>query len=106
MQALGDLEGDPVGSHRGEGGGEPDRLEVRERLVPHLRTATEIVAAADHLSRACQGSFVAGAIEHDDATDIDALFERNGLTATQRDALCDRTRAQLERSKVFLSLLG
>jgi len=82
------------------------RLEVRERLVPHLRTATEIVAAADHLSRACQGSFVAGAIEHDDATDIDALFERNGLTATQRDALCDRTRAQLERSKVFLSLLG
>ena len=34
-----------------------------------------------------------------------ALFERNGLTESSRTALSDKTRKELERSKVFLSLL-
>jgi putative nucleotidyltransferase with HDIG domain len=82
------------------------RLEIRERMIPHLRTLTEIVAAADHLSLACQASFAPSSFEEDGEPDIADLFTRNGLAVSQRDALCDRTRAQLERSKVFLSLVG
>jgi putative nucleotidyltransferase with HDIG domain len=81
------------------------RTEVRERLVPHLRTITEVIAAADHLSLACQASFAPTAFEEDGAADVAELFARNGLAISQRDALCDRTRKQLELSKVFLSLL-
>ena len=81
------------------------RLDVRDRLVPHLRTITEVVAAADHLSLACQASFAPSCFEEDGAPDGVELFTRNGLAASQRDALCDRTRKQLELSKVFLSLL-
>lgn len=81
------------------------RGEVRERMIPHLRTLTEIVAAADHLSLACQASFAPTSFEEDGAPDIEELFVRNGLALSQRDALCDRTRASLEHSKVFLSLL-
>ena len=33
------------------------------------------------------------------------LYDRNGLTETTRDALANKTRKELERSKVFLSLL-
>jgi putative nucleotidyltransferase with HDIG domain len=85
------------------------RVEIRERLIPHLRTLTEIVAAADHLSLACQASFITGAtaaFEEDGEPDVAELFARNGLALSQRDALCDRTRTQLEHSKVFLSLLA
>jgi putative nucleotidyltransferase with HDIG domain len=81
------------------------RAEVRERLVPHLRTLTEIIAAADHLSLTCQASFAPTPFEEDGAADVAELFARNGLAISQRDALCDRTRKQLELSKVFLSLL-
>ena len=35
-----------------------------------------------------------------------ALFERNGFTAQKRSELVDKTRVSLEKSKVFLSLLG
>jgi len=82
------------------------RIEVRDRLVPHLRTLTEIVAAADHLSRACQTTFTANELVEDGEPNVAELFERTGLTLAQRDALCDRTRTQLERSKVFLALLS
>jgi len=82
------------------------RVEVRERLVPHLRTITEIVAAADHLSLKCQGSFETAELAEDGEADVAALFARNGLSLGQRDALCDRIRTQLERSKLFLSLLA
>jgi putative nucleotidyltransferase with HDIG domain len=82
------------------------RAEVRERLAPNLRTLTEIVAAADHLSRACQTTFTGSPFDEDGEPDVAGLFARNGLAMSQRDALCDRTRAQLERSKVFLSLLS
>jgi len=81
------------------------RHHVRERLVPHLRTITEVVAAADHLSLACQASFARTSFEEDGEPDVAELFTRNGLAISQRDALCDRTRKQLELSKVFLSLL-
>lgn len=81
------------------------RIEVRERLGPSLRTVTEIVAAADHLSLACQAEFTGSTFEEDGEPDAAELFERNGLALSQREGLCDRTRKQLERSKVFLSLL-
>jgi putative nucleotidyltransferase with HDIG domain len=81
------------------------RAEVRDRMIPHLRTITEIVAAADHLSLACQASFEKATFEEDGAPDIEELFVRNGLAMSQRDGLRDRTRTQLEHSKVFLSLL-
>lgn len=82
------------------------KVEVRERLVPHLRTLTEIVAVADHLSLACQAPFMTASYEEDGEPEIDELFARNGLALSQRDQLRDRTRTQLERSKVFLSLLS
>jgi putative nucleotidyltransferase with HDIG domain len=82
------------------------RAEVRDRMIPHLRTITEIVAAADHLSLACQASFENATFEEDGEPDVAELFARNGLATSQRDALCDRTRTQLEHSKVFLSLLA
>ncbi len=80
------------------------RPEIRERLGPNLRAITEIVAAADHLSRACAEPFSADQLCEDGEIETD-LFERNGLTIVQRTALCDRTKVQLEKSKVFLSLL-
>lgn len=80
------------------------RPEIRERLGPTLRQITEIVAAADHLSRACSEPFGIDQLCEDGELEMD-LYERNGLTAEQRAALCDRTKQQLERSKVFLSLL-
>jgi putative nucleotidyltransferase with HDIG domain len=82
------------------------RPDVRERLVPHLRTITEIVAAADHLSLVCQSSFETVTFEEDGERDAAELFSRNGLAAAQQHALIDRTRGQLERSRLFLSLLA
>jgi len=81
------------------------RIEVRERLAPHLRTLTEIIAAADHLSLACQATASPNRFDEDGELDAAELFGRNGLALSQRDALCDRTRTRLERSKVFLSLV-
>jgi putative nucleotidyltransferase with HDIG domain len=82
------------------------RTEVRERLVPHLRTITEVVAVADHLALLCQPTFTNRTFEEDGELDAGELFARNGLALSQRDALCDRTRSQLERSKIFLSLVS
>ena len=82
------------------------RTEIRERLVPNLRTITEIVAVADHLALLCQPSFTNRTFEEDGEIEAAELFARNGLALSQRDALCDRTRSQLERSKIFLSLVA
>ena len=82
------------------------RPEVRERMGPNLRSITEIVAAADHVSHACAAAF--GADRDPEVTDIaeaNALFERNGLTQQQLVSLQDRIKTALEKSKVFLSLL-
>lgn len=79
---------------------------VRERLAPNLRSITEIVAAADHLSSICAATFGdVAAMCGDGEDDTSGLYERNGLTQNTRDALADRTRKELERSKVFLSLM-
>ncbi|MGE0398599.1 MAG: HDOD domain-containing protein [Kofleriaceae bacterium] len=79
---------------------------VRERLAPNLRSITEIVAAADHLSSICAKTFGdAAAMCEDGDEEASTLFDRNGFTETQRTALNDRTRKELEKSKVFLSLL-
>jgi len=83
------------------------RVEIRERMTSRLRTITEIIAAADHLALACHATAALhGAFGEDGERDADELFTRNGLSLTQRAALCDRTRAGLDRSKVFLSLVG
>jgi len=82
------------------------RNDIRERLVPNLRTITEIVAVADHLALLCQPTFTNRTFEEDGELEAGELFARNGLALSQRDALCDRTRSQLERSKIFLSLVA
>ena len=79
------------------------RPEVRAALSPNLRTISEIVAAADYLSQKCAEPFTADQLCEDGDSEHD-LFERNGFTVEQQTALCDRTKAQLEKSKVFLSL--
>lgn len=89
----------PIEQHHGI-----HRVEVRERIGPNLRTITEIVAAADFLSLRCAEPFSADQLCEDGEQDID-LFARNGLSTAAQGALCDRTKAQLEKSKVFLSLL-
>jgi len=54
----------------------------------------------------CSDAFVIGGGPIDDADGhASGLFERNGFTETQIQALVDKTKTQLERSKVFLSLL-
>ena len=89
----------PIEQHHGI-----HRPEIRAALGPNLRQITEIIAAADHLSRACAEPFSDDQLCEDGELETD-LFERNGLSAAQREALCDRTKTQLEKSKVFLSLL-
>jgi putative nucleotidyltransferase with HDIG domain len=82
------------------------RPEIRDRLGPNLRSITEIVAAADTLSRTCAQVFTGDdGLGEDGHSDSSAMFERNGLGKTQQTALCDRTKQSLEKSKVFLSLL-
>ena len=82
------------------------KVEIRERLAPSLRSITEIVAAADHLSRVCVEPFTtAVGGEEDGDKEAAELFARNGFTDDRRQQLCDRTKQALERSKVFLALL-
>jgi putative nucleotidyltransferase with HDIG domain len=79
---------------------------IRERLAPNLRTITEIVAAADFIAHSA-------AKEYNDAPNADEgavvetneMLERNGYSGLKLKALCDRTLQQLERSKMFLSLV-
>jgi putative nucleotidyltransferase with HDIG domain len=81
------------------------RVEVREKVPPNLRMITEIVCAADHVSMQCTGAFVDGCPTEDGDPHTSTLFERNGFSQAQIQALVDTTKTQLERSKVFLSLL-
>jgi len=82
------------------------KVGVRDRLAPNLRTITEIVSAADfiaHYVAAEHGDTpnVAGAAE----VETNEMLERNGYSGARLQALCARTLEQLERSKMFLSLL-
>lgn len=79
------------------------RPEVRGALGPSLRQICEIVSSADYLSQICAVPFTNDQVCEDGESEKE-LFERNGFTQTQQTALCDRTKAQLEKSKVFLSL--
>ena len=78
---------------------------VRERLAPNLRTITEIVNASDYIAHACAGKFGDTPNLSENDPDTLEMLERNGYSGARLDALCDRTLRQLERSKVFLSLL-
>ena len=78
---------------------------VRERLAPNLRTITEIVNASDYIAHACAGKFGDTPNLSENDPDTIEMLERNGYSGARLDALCDRTLRQLERSKVFLSLL-
>ena len=66
---------------------------------------------ADVIAERCTGAFVKGAGDVEAASDEglpggDAdVIERNGLGGAALEALCDRTKKELERSRVFLSLL-
>ncbi|MFT3694161.1 MAG: HDOD domain-containing protein [Kofleriaceae bacterium] len=78
---------------------------VAARLAPNLRTVTEIVCAADFVAHAAAKAF-------DDKPNIDGaepetneMLERNGYSGVRLQALCDRTLKQLEKSKMFLSLV-
>ncbi|HEY0253081.1 MAG TPA: hypothetical protein VGC41_16210, partial [Kofleriaceae bacterium] len=75
------------------------------RLAPNLRTVTEIVCAADFVAHAA-------AKEYGDKPNIDGaeletndMLERNGYSGQKLQGLCDRTLKQLEKSKMFLSLV-
>lgn len=96
----------PIEHHHGV-----HQANVRERLAPNLRTIAEIVAVADAVASRCSEPFEkrgsqpppdeAGGEEHHSE-----LLERNGMSGAKLEAMCDRTKRELERSKVFLSLLG
>jgi putative nucleotidyltransferase with HDIG domain len=88
------------------------RPEVRDRLAPSLRTITEIVAAADFVAQECVATFAGEGVA---AAGVDAdeigmakprFFDRNGYGETHLTKLRDRTKTELERSKIFLSILG
>ncbi|MCX5745819.1 MAG: HDOD domain-containing protein [Proteobacteria bacterium] len=81
------------------------KQEVRERMPANLRAITEIVFAADFVSHDCVATFGGDPDLEDGDSARPDLFERNGFTARQLTALRDRTKVELERSKVFLQLL-
>jgi putative nucleotidyltransferase with HDIG domain len=81
------------------------RPEIRDRLAPSLRAITEVVAAADYISQDCVVAFGGDKRGEDGDAAQPLLFERNGFTDTQLTKLRDRTKLELERSKIFLSIL-
>jgi len=80
------------------------KQEVRDRLPTNLRTISEIVSIADAVAKRATDAFVA-IPEDEEAKHLDGLLERNGYGAGRAQQMIDRTKRELERSKVFLSLL-
>jgi putative nucleotidyltransferase with HDIG domain len=87
------------------------RTDVRDRLAPNLRTIAEVVSVADAVAAQCAEPFGGAddgegdsAVREGTRTHAE-LLERNGLSGARLEALCDRTKRELERSKTFLSLL-
>jgi putative nucleotidyltransferase with HDIG domain len=78
---------------------------VRDRLAPNLRTITEIVTAADYVAHACAETF--GDVHSHAESDPETaeMLDRNGYAGDKLQQLCSRTLKQLEKSKVFLSVL-
>jgi hypothetical protein len=83
------------------------RIDVRDRLAPNLRTISEIVCVADAVAERCTSTFVKGETSGDEGLpgSDSIVIERNGFGDAALEALCDRTKKELERSRVFLSLL-
>ncbi len=79
--------------------------EVRNRLTQPLRSITEIVACSDYVSQLCASTFGTADGCEDGDHELAPLLAENGFTGKQLEDLCDRTRRQLEQSKVFLSVL-
>jgi putative nucleotidyltransferase with HDIG domain len=75
-----------------------------DKLAPNLRAITEIVAIADALSRRCTPATELDPFIDDGDERALAILERRGVTTV--DAICDRTRQQLDKSKAFLSLVS
>ncbi|CAN5569525.1 HDOD domain-containing protein [soil metagenome] len=91
----------PIEQHHGI-----HKVGVRERLAPNLRNITEIVSAADFIAHAVAQRFgdepnVIGG----DEPEVDEMLERNGYSGAKLQGLCDRTLQQLEKSKMFLSII-
>ncbi len=82
------------------------RPEVRDRLPPNLRTISEIVSVADAVAKQATDAFATTTPDDEAAAGLDAILERNGYGAGRAEQMIDRTKKELERSKVFLSLLG
>jgi HD-like signal output (HDOD) protein len=84
--------------------------QIRARLTPNLRQATELLATADHLADACAVTFGAhrcGAVtEENGRAELEAMYERVGFTTSAETAVLDRARKHLEKSRVFLAILG
>ncbi|HEY1817419.1 MAG TPA: HDOD domain-containing protein [Kofleriaceae bacterium] len=78
---------------------------VRERLAPNLRSITEIVTAADYLAHACADTFGDTHSMAENDPETAELLDRNGFSGDKLQGLRTRTLKQLERSKVFLSVL-
>jgi len=81
------------------------RAAVRGKLAASLRSLTEVVAGADWLAHAAARTFD-GRSEVPEEPETVALFERVGLSTAQRQAVADRSKLALEKSKIFLSVLG
>jgi putative nucleotidyltransferase with HDIG domain len=79
--------------------------EIRDRLAPNLRQITEIVTASDFISEQCAKTVGAEVCGEDGDGESAAMFERNGFSELQLNALYDKTMKELEKSKIFLSLL-
>ena len=80
------------------------RAAVRGKLAATLRNLTEVLAGADWLAHATARTFD-GRSETPDEPEALALFERVGLSAAQRQAVSDRAKLALEKSKIFLAVL-
>jgi putative nucleotidyltransferase with HDIG domain len=78
---------------------------VRERLAPNLRSITEIVTAADYLAHVCAETFGDTHSMAESDPETAELLDRNGISGERMQQLRSRTLKQLERSKVFLSVL-
>ena len=93
----------PIEQHHGI-----HKVGVRERLAPNLRNITEIVSAADFVAHAAAERFddqpnVIGAERAE--PEVNEMLERNGYSGVKLQALCDRTLQQLEKSKMFISII-
>ena len=78
-------------------------LDALDKLPPNMRAITEIIAIADALARRCTPATEIDPFIDDGDDRALAILERK---TANLEAICDRTRQQLDKSKAFLSLVG